>query len=155
MISISFQLLPVKHPNSSILRPHATLTHFTTITMRKALVSNQVYCRDRVRNLANKSVHLVAQVHLVSQVSIQFYILHKLYILVIVPHHFSHHEEIFKFFQICSLKSVLPAPQVCSARWLLVCKLSGVKCLILPSKGEYSSSNTHFTVFFWETKQNK
>lgn len=118
-------------------------------------MSKQVYCRDRVRNLANKSVHLVAQVHLVSQVSIQFYILHKLYILVIVPHHFSHHEQIFKFFQICSPKSVLPAPQVCSAHWLLVCKLSGVKCLILPSKGEYSSSNTHFTVFFWEAKQNK
>jgi len=37
-----------------------------------------------------------------------------------------------------------------------VCKLPGVKRLILPSKGECSSSNTHFSAFlFWETKQNK
>lgn len=53
-------------------------------------------------------------------------------------------------------ESTLPAPQVCLVHWISECKQPGVRCRILPSKGEYSSSCTHFRAFlFWETKQNK
>lgn len=53
-------------------------------------------------------------------------------------------------------ESIFPAPEVCLVHWLSECKHPGVKCSILPSKGEHNSSCTHFRVFlFWETKQNK
>lgn len=66
--------------------------------------------------------------------------------------------SISKYLSLSNLcfESILPASEVCLVHWLFECKHPGVKCSILPSKGEYNSSYTHFRVFlFWETKQNK